>query len=927
MNAGMSLVAASVFVASASVTGSEAGLSVDGLRCEYQVDPAGIDVPSPRLTWTLCSTGRGQVQTAYQVIVAGSREGLEAGDGDLWDSGKVASSQSVLIPYAGKPLRSYQACYWQVRVWDHDGASSAWSGPARWTMGIMPGEAWKAEWIGWKPAPATAPAATRPTKAGAAARTRSLPILRREFDVTKPVERAYVSCCGLGFHEVRLNGRKIGDGVLEPGWTNYRKTCLYNTCDVTKDLVRGRNALGVMLGNGMYNVVGGRYVKFTGSFGPPKLILQLHLRFTDGTAADIGTNDSWRIAASPITFSCIYGGEDFDARLEQRGWDQPGFDDRAWQPAAVLDGPGGTLRSQMSPPIKVMQVFTPVRVTEPRPGVYVCDLGQNFSGRPQIKVRGPAGAQVKMIPAELLDAKGLADQRGSGGPCYFAYTLDGDGDETWHPRFSYYGFRYIQMEGATRDPDAAAARPLLLDLQGQFTHAAARTVGEFSCSNPLFNRIHEIILAAVRSNMQSVVTDCPHREKLGWLEVPHLLGPAILFDYDVPLLYTKICDDMAEAQLDNGLVPDIAPEYTVFTGGFRDSPEWGSAAVIVPWLAYQRYGDRRIVEDHYDSMRRYTEYLGTTAKECIVSHGLGDWCDFGPAPYGPSQHTPIPLTATAMYYCDASIVAEAARLLGKPADAEKFTSLARDISDAFNRRFFHAESSQYATNSQASNAMPLVLGLVPPERAAGVLENLVKDVRAHGNHLTAGDIGHRFLVQALNQGGRSDVVFDMTNQRDVPSYGSQIEQGATALTEVWDPKRGFSQNHGMLGHIEEWFYNGLGGIEPDPAGVGFEKIIIRPQVVGDLTWVRARYDSVRGRIVSDWKRENGTLTLEVGIPVNATATVFIPAADGANVIEGGAPADRAAGVTFVRRDAGAAVYRVGSGRYRFVVTPAPSASP
>ncbi|HOW70878.1 MAG TPA: glycoside hydrolase family 78 protein [Phycisphaerae bacterium] len=907
---------ASLAVTPATTANAESAISADGLRCEYRVEPDGIDVAAPRLGWILTSAARGQVQTAYQVLVAGERLRLETDEGDLWDSGKVMTSQTAQVAYAGKPLQAHQECWWKVRVWDRDGQASSWSKVASWSMGLAAGKPWQARWIGWKPAPSTAPATTQPAKP--AVTQQPLPILRREFEITKPITQARLYVCGLGFNEVRLNGRKVGDHVLDPGWTHYRKTCLYSTYDVTANIALGRNALGIMLGNGMYNVVGGRYVKFTGSFGPPKLILQLHIEYADGTTTEIGTDESWRVAASPITFSCIYGGEDYDARLEQSGWDRPGFDDEAWQPAAVVDGPGGRLRSQSAPPIRIMKTFKPVKVTEPGPGVCIYDLGQNFSGWPQIKVRGPAGTQLRLIPAELLNPKGFADQSGSGGPCFFVYTLKGDGEETWHPQFTYYGFRYVQVEGAARDAAQAAGRPVLLELEGHFVHSSAPVVGEFSCSNPLFNNIHDIILAAIRSNLQSVNTDCPHREKLGWLEVPHLLGPAIMFNFDVATLYVKISDDTAEAQLDNGLVPDIAPEYTVFSKGFRDSPEWGSAAVIVPWLTWQRYGERRALESRYDCMKRYVDYLGTTAKDLIVSHGLGDWCDFGPAPYGPSQHTPIPLTATAMYYCDAAIVAETARLLGNTADAEKYAQLAGDIRAAFNHQFFHPDTGQYATGSQAANAIPLVLGLAEHERVADILENLVKDVRVHDNHLTAGDIGHRFLVQALRQGGRSDVLFDMTNQRNVPSYGAQIEQGATSLTEVWDPKRGFSQNHCMLGHIEEWFYNGLAGIDQDPGEVGFANIVIKPQVVGDITWVKAHYDSIRGRITSEWKRENDTLVMDVTIPPNTTATVYVPAGKSQTVTVNQGATPR---IAPLRREKSAAVFKIGSGEYQFAARP------
>lgn len=688
---------------------------------------------------------------------------------------------------------------------------------------------------------------------------------------------------------------------------------------MTGQIARGANALGVMLGNGMYNVTGGRYVKFTGSYGPPKLILQLHLKFADGTTTQVVSDKSWRTAPGPLTFSCIYGGEDCDARLEQAGWDKPGFNDSTWQPAAVVEGPGGRLVSQSAPPIKVMQQFKTVKITAPRPGVFVYDLGQNFSGWPQLTVRGPAGATVKLTPGELLEPNGLASQRSSGGPTSFSYTLKGEGVETWHPRFSYYGFRYVQVEGAVpRDhASTAAAQPVVFDLKGQFLHSSARTVGHFECSNPLLNRIHALVLAAIESNLQSVLTDCPHREKLGWLEVSHLLGPAIMFNYDVPALYAKICRDMAASQLTNGLVPDIAPEFTVFGGGFRDSPEWGSACAVNPWLLYQRYGDTSALAQNYDVIACYVGYLGSQAKDHIVSHGLGDWYDIGPKSPGESQLTTKGLTATAIYYQDIQILCRTAALLGKNDEAKKWTALAAEVRRAFNTKFFNPVTSQYDRGSQTANAMPLVLGLVDPGNEAAVLANLGKDVRSRGNQVTAGDVGFRYLVEALRAGGHSDVLFDLVTRRDGPGYAMQLAKGATTLAEAWDADSASSQNHCMLGHVEEWFYTGLAGINPDPAAPGFKKIIIKPQIVGDLTWVKASYESVRGTIRSSWRIEKDRLLLDVTIPPNTTALVYVPALDAAKVTEGGKFAAKQKEVEFVRQENGAAVFHVGAGVYRF----------
>ena len=502
-----------------------------------------------------------------------------------------------------------------------------------------------------------------------------------------------VCICGLGQYELAVNGNRIGDHVVDPGWTNYRKRCLYAMYDVTASLRRGENVLAVMLGNGMYNVTGGRYTKFQGSFGPPKLILQLQMDFADGTSDDHRQRRDVEGRG---------GADSFLLHLRRRGLRRPsragglGF---AWIRRQGLGGGerhrrsgrpvGGTGAAAGQGDAGVEDRSS---VTEPQPGIFVYDLGQNFSGWPTLKARGPAGSQVRLIPGELLDAKGLVTQRSSGGPVYFAYTLKGTGEETWHPRFSYYGFRYVQAE---RLPAAGQTQtPEVLSVGGQFIHSSAATVGTFECSNPLVNRIHGLIDAAILSNLQSVLTDCPHREKLGWLEVSHLLGCATMFNYDVPNFYAKICQDMADSQMADGLVPDIAPEYVVFKDGFRDSPEWGSAAVIDPWLVYQMYGDTSLLEKHYDMMARYVAYLGSKAKDHIVSHGLGDWYDIGPKPPGVSQLTSLGVTATAVYYQDVKIMEEAARILGRPEDVKKYDDLAAAIREAFNKTYLPPRDGQ-----------------------------------------------------------------------------------------------------------------------------------------------------------------------------------------------------------------------------------------
>ncbi len=872
------------------------------LRCDYTENPLGVDSSPPRLFWQLAGTERGQLQTAYQILVASSAELLAKDIGDLWDSGRVKSGETIHIPYAGKALTSSEQVFWMVRVWDQSRKVSAWSKPAAWTMGILSENDWRAKWI------------ASPTNCETL-------LLRRDFTVKPGLRRALVHVCGLGQYELTLNGSKVGDDLMSPGWSKYNKTCLYDTYDITAQLRPGQNAAGLFLGNGMYNVEKtGRYTKFTGSFGSLKAIAQIRLEYADGTTEIIGTDDQWHVAPGPITFSSIYGGENYDARLNPIGWNQAGFDDATWSAAQVMQGPGGKLAglSCAAPPIRAFEVLTPVSSHILRTNVTVYDLGQNAAIMLHLKVSGQRGDIVKITPSELLKADGSLDRRSNtdGRPVYWQYTLAGDGIETWVPKFFYIGCRYLQVECLPAETDEKP--PTVEALEGDVIRSASPAAGEFECSNDLFNRIHTLILWAQRANLMSVITDCPHRERLGWLEQYHLNGPSLRYEFNLAQLFTKGMNDMADSQLANGLVPDIAPEYPVFGGPFRDSPEWGSAFVIVPWQQYQFDGNPELLRRYYDGMKRYVAHLGTKAHHDIVDYGLGDWYDIGPKPPGPSQLTPTALTATAFYYYDTWILAQASELLGKPVEARKFTAQAKEIRAAFNRKFYHPTKGSYATGSQTANAIPLVMNLCEPTNRAAVLNAIVADVRAHGNAITAGDVGYRYLLRALAEGGRSDVIFAMNNQSDKPGYGYQLKKGATSLTEAWDANPTSSQNHFMLGQIMEWFYGNLGGIAIDPAHPGFKNILIHPQPSGDVTWAKCAYKSIHGRIAVEWHKTDDKFSLNLTIPANTSATVFIPAKNARDVTESGAAARKAKGVNFLRQEDGNAVFEVSSGNYQFV---------
>ena len=554
---------------------------------------------------------------------------------------------------------------------------------------------------------------------------------------------------------------------------------------------------------------------------------------------------------------------------------------------------------------------------EIKPGVTVYDLGQNASIMVRLKVSGAADSSVRVIPAELLQKDGTAD----GGifnrkPVWWQYILNGNGDETYFSKFFYVGARYLQVE-LTPAPGSSDL-PNVESLEGVVIHSDSPAVGQFSCSNDLFNRIFTLVRWAQQNNMVSIMTDCPTREKRGWLEQDHLNGPALRYNWDMAALFTKVTNDMIDAQRADGLVPSTCPDYIHWTGDFADSPEWSSACVLVPWQQYEFDGDINLLGRAYDMMKKYQAYLGSKAKDNIVSFGLGDWFDIGPGRLGKSQLTPLALTATSFYYEDTAIIAQVAKLLGKTDDAALYAQQAEQIRDAFNTSLFHLQDDQYGGDnkigSQCSDSIPLVMGLADPANQPAVLDIIVKDVQAKG--LTAGDVGYRYLLRALADGGRSDAIFALNNQSDKPGYGYQLKLGKTSLTEGWDGSA--SQDHFMLGQINEWFFHDLAGIQDDSSGPGFKKIIIKPAVAGDLTWVKASYDSISGKIVSEWRRDGENITLHVVIPVNTTASICIPTMDPKSVREGGSPSIQLSKIKFVRVDGTYAVYQVGSGNYTFV---------
>ena len=904
--------------------------SVVNPRCEYRDEPLGINTLTPRFSWQISARDRGFLQSAYELIVGDDRAAVAAGRGNLWRV-KTKGAESLHIPYAGKALESGKEYYWSVRVWNAAGEVSPWMPVNRFSTGLMSPDAWLgARWIAMEVQPDSLRLVpgeeyNKLTIGDRITAPNRLPQFRREIDVRKPVKRAMAYVSGLGQFEFFINGDKVGDNFLDPAWSDYDKIVCYVPFDVTDRLQQGANVLGVMLGNGMYNVPRERYYKLLMTYGYPMMICKVDVEYADGTHDVIVSDGSWRTTTSPVTYSSIFGGEDYDATLERTGWMKPGYDDSSWQ-EVLFTSQRGELIAPKALPVKVMEEFPVFKIRKTKYGKWLYDMGQNFSGVACLTVKGKRGQAVRMNTCELFDpaVDSIQIHGGYRGETRYTYTLRGDAEpESWAPQFTYHGFRYVLIDGAVPagEPNPEGL-PEIVDVRGLHIRNSTPGSGTFVSSNDLLNKTQRLIGWGIKSNMVSYLTDCPHREKLPWLEQLHLMFGSLQYTFDMFSLYEKMLDDMAMAQLPNGLVPDIAPEYALFREAFRDSPEWGSAFVLVPLYLYEYYGDGTMLRKHYEAMGRYVDYLTSKADDHILKHGLGDWFDIGPKMPGRAQLSSLAATATPIYYMDALAMVKGAELLGKKKDAERWQKLADAIRTSYNEKFFHKEGCYYDRNSQTANSIALCAGLVDPEYRQGVLDNVVKDIRSRNNGLTGGDVGYTYILRALEAGGRSDVIFDMNSRYDVYGYGYMLAQGATALPESWQVVPIKSHNHFMLGHLMQWLYTHVGGIRRDTGALAYKRSVIRPEAVGDLTMARVSFESPYGQIRSEWsKGADGSFELLAEVPANTTSTVWLPAAEDAAVFESNLPVEKVAGIEYLGYKEGCKVYAVGSGTYRFDVRP------
>jgi alpha-L-rhamnosidase len=886
------------------------------LRCEYRSNPLGIDVAAPRLSWIVESGQRGERQTAYEIRVAGSREALQSDQADLWYSGKVSSDETAQISYGGRPLTSGQDCWWTVRCWDRDDHPSAYSPPARWTMGLLQPSDWKAQWISLE-TPPESPTPEPPIQNPKSAIQNPLvlppsPFLRKSFSLDQPVQRAVLSVTALGLYEMHLNGHRVGNDLFRPGWTDFRKRLYYQTYDVTSLLSTGQNVLGAILGDGWacgYVGLGGRDRY---GVGRPRLLAQLDLTAKDGSRQTIVTDGSWRGSYGPILASDMLMGETYDARREMPGWDSSAFQDADWQ-AVTSDAPWpAPLQAYPGVPVRNTLELKPRSVNEVSPGVFIFDLGQNMVGQARLAVSGPAGTTIRLRFGEVLNPDGTlytANLRGA--RCTDNYTLRGGGPEVWEPRFTFRGFRYAEVTGYP-------GRPPLDALTGIVLHSDTPPAGTFACSNPLVNQLQHNIEWGQRGNFLEVPTDCPQRdERLGWMGDAQIFCRTACDNMDVAAFFTKWMQDVEDAQHPDGAFTDVSPSVAAGAG----TAAWGDAGVVVPWTLYQVYGDTEIIHRHYAAMTRWIDYLQQHSAGLLrPASGYGDWVAAGAS-------TPTDVLATAYFAYSTSLLARMARAIGKVDDAGKYEALFAQIRDAFDRAYLSPDG-RIKGDTQTCYVLALQMDLLPDEQRAAAARHLVEDIESQGGHLSTGFVGTGYLAPVLTPAGSTDVAYRLITSDTYPSWGYEIRHGATTIWERWDgitPDGRFqdpgmnSFNHYAFGAVGHWLYSTVAGIDTDPDQPGFRHILIRPQPGGGLTWARATYDSIRGKISTAWNQDGGRLTLDVTIPANTMATIWVPAPSLAAVSESSRLAATVEGLRFRDMEAGSAVFDAGSGEYHFTV--------
>lgn len=888
-----------------------AQVSVQNLKCEMLVNPLGIDATQPRLSWEILSPKRNVVQKAYQILVASTAEKLAQNEGDLWNSGKVSSDESIHVQYNGQALSSRMRCFWKVKAWTTAGESE-WSATNSWTMGLLNYKDWPKGWIGFDRA---FPWDNTKTDSRLSAR-----YFRKEFQNTKKVKSATASIIGLGLYQLYLNGKKVGEEVLTPSPTDYNKNVKYNTYDVTTYLQEGKNAVGAILGNGRFFAMRQNEKPYKiKTFGFPKMLLNIHIVYSDGSTANIDTDDSWKgTADGPIRANNEYDGEEYDATKEAAGWNKAGFDDSKWLKAEFVQEPSGTMEAQMNENMRVMNTLKPVTVKAISGGRFILDMGQNMVGWLQIKVKGQKGKQLKMRFAESLQENGelfTANLRNA--KCTDLYTFKGSEPELWEPTFAYRGFRYVELSGLNYTPN-------LSDFVGKMIYDKMNTVGTFETSNTLINQIFKNAWWGIAGNYKGIPIDCPQRnERMPWLGDRGAVADGENFLFDNGRFYAKWLQDIRNAQKEDGAIPDVAPSFWRY---YSDNMSWPGSIVLITEMLYRQTGDVHAVTENYPAIKKWLRYMQDRyMKEGILTKdSYGDWCmppltiEAGRGKSADKKY-PSELISTAYYYHFTQLMMQFSKISGNEGDYKDYEALGDKIKAAFNQKFYN-EKGFYGNNNLTDNIIPLYFGMVPEKYIDQVFKNIVYTVEVtNKGHLSNGLVGVQWLMRCLNDYGRPDLAYTMATQKTYPSWGYMIDNGATTIWELWngntaDPKMN-SQNHVMmLGDLLIWYYENLAGIKTESPA--FKKINMKPEMIAGLDHVNASYQSAYGLIKSDYTKTTDKFTWKVSIPANTSATLYIPAKNKQAVTENlGSIKD----LKFIKLEKDRVIYEVGSGDYEFVV--------